>query len=242
MAQDKRQTSRFSFETLPGVRETLATTRILATRYGHYSESDHEIFVQAGFRDSAEFWAVALSEPMPWKSFVRLFATHSLPPPEIAGDPMATDRANAASELGLDAALKRAMDLGAPFIFAAPAGMMVEPAGMARWLYSLPKRRHLVPPTLQRVLQGSNKPTDVVKGVAKANATEALKKRSQEPRDRAKALLRDAFPKKRLPKRPCDCEKALKPIAAKAHQTLPDRRTLGRAMDDLCKQEGFLRN
>jgi hypothetical protein len=150
-------------------RAALAEIRIVSSRLrGDLSTTDEAEVQKEGFSRLNDYWAVQMSEPMQTAKFAQLLYSHTLTAWVGPKDTVSLVK------LDMDDALRFAFETRQPWIIRDGldalgdlANLYLHPTAAARWLLSLPKRRHLVPPALRAFLVEANKqPADYRTGFA----------------------------------------------------------------------------
>ena len=145
-------------------RHTIVTSLIAQSR-SFWRGTDEEIFAAAGYRDADDYWHVATSEPMKALSFAHLLAVHLIDPTERRNE---FDRRSLV-RIRIDSSLRFALKTGESWFIKDPLlsegggtcdleALMLHPRAAAKWLFSRPKRRDLVPPGLKAFLEWTERP------------------------------------------------------------------------------------
>jgi hypothetical protein len=142
----------------PG-RHTMVTLLLATARHMGFGDgSDDEICSAAGYSGIAEYWEIALSEPMTIGSFAHLLYIFSINPQEHAPEErvLVDDNGNIhkvrvetnndqKTRLQIDAALRLAQQAKEPFFV---GDDMLRPREAVEWLMRMPKRRAILPKSL----------------------------------------------------------------------------------------------
>jgi hypothetical protein len=162
-------------------RAALAENRIVSSRLrGDETTTDETEVQKEGFRSLNDYWTVQMSEPMETAKFVQLLYSHTLTPGVGRKDTVSLVK------LDIDDALRFAFRTRQPWIIRDDElddleNLYLHPIAAARWLLSLPKRRHLLPPTLRAFLEAEQLDKDAegansgIKTPRKRNAYKAAR-------------------------------------------------------------------
>ena len=134
-------------------RHALCTTAICDARLNQSSLGEEKIMEISGFSSPAEYWGIALSEPLALERFAGFLTAHSVIPNVY--DPDTNTTVNRVKGFIIDA-LRDAIDMRAD-IFLDERREHVIPIKAGQWLLNKPKRRHLVPAGLREYLEGNGK-------------------------------------------------------------------------------------
>ncbi len=131
------------------VRAALATLWISGSRTTGDGVSDEENAKKAGLRDMNHYWEIQLSEAMSRSHFKHLLATHFFEPTLVDGRQM--------YKLDLSSSIEFLSDTKeAPLIKIEGKEPMVRTRQVVECLLNMPKRAHLVPPSLKAFITGAN--------------------------------------------------------------------------------------
>jgi hypothetical protein len=133
------------------MRVARAEQRIVDSRLTGDGVHDEANVQKEGFKDPEEYWGVQLSEPMPATRFVQMIYAHT-----SDNRTAFNSEIDKLKRLDIWAALKLAIEDGQPWIKTHnsknPNKWMLDPLAATRWIARLPKRAHVLPPSLRAFL------------------------------------------------------------------------------------------
>lgn len=150
----------------------IATEAVFQAKAFGLQKTIEEIVSEHGFKSEADYWEVALSEPMDKASFLHLLQIHLVPAPfeQTSTHPRSWTQEWDRIKGFINSTFKLALDADEPWIIKTlDKKLLVRPREAVNWLLANRMREALVPPGLRAFLE-PNRPPEAAGLVARIRA------------------------------------------------------------------------